>query len=400
MLAGKKILVGVTGGIAAYKAAILVRLLVKKGAEVKVIMTTSAHSFITPLTLSTLSKNPVYTELVKNAAGEWVNHVEFGLWADLFVVAPASANSIAKFANGICDNLLTAVYLSAKCPVFIAPAMDLDMYIHPATQANIKRLQSFGNHLIEATYGELASGLIGQGRLAEPEEIVEKVLSYFSVNQALKGKKALVTAGPTREAIDPVRFISNHSTGKMGYAIAEQLAAEGAEVVLVSGPVNMKLINPVIQLVTVESAEEMFNGAAASFDNADIVVLAAAVADYTPEKKSETKIKKKEDVFALAMTKTVDIAQELGKRKTKQVIVGFALETDNEQANAVGKLQRKNFDLIVLNSLKDTGAGFGHDTNRVTIINKNLQEKKFDLKSKFDVAKDIVAEIKAEISRR
>lgn len=397
MLEGKKILLGVTGSIAAYKAAILIRSLVKSGAEVKVVMTASASAFISPLTLSTLSNNPVQTGFVKNEVGEWVNHVDLGLWADLIVIAPASANTIAKFANGICDNLLSAVYLSARCPVFIAPAMDLDMYAHASTQQNLQKLMSFGNHMIEPNEGELASGLYGKGRLAEPEEIISIIENYFGYSQILKGKKVLVTAGPTREALDPVRFISNHSTGKMGYAIAEHLAALGAEVTLVSGPVQVKSVDKSIKLVMVESAQEMYEASELVFENTDIAVFSAAVADYTPAVKSATKIKKNDAEMSIALQKTVDIAAELGKLKKRQFTVGFALETDNEEQHALGKLERKNFDMIVLNSLRDEGAGFGHDTNKISILKSDGSRKEFGLKSKKAVAGDIVAEMIASI---
>ena len=391
MLAGKKILLGVTGSIAAYKSAVLTRLLVKSGAEVKVLMTTSAHDFITPLTLSTLSKNPVLADFVKNKSGEWNNHVELGLWADAMVIAPASANTMAKMANGICDNLLLAVYLSARCPVFFSPAMDLDMLQHPSTKDNIARLQSFGNRIIDATFGELASGLVGLGRMAEPEEIVRHLEQYFAGNARLSGKKVLVTAGPTHEAIDPVRFIGNHSSGKMGFAIAEALANEGASVNLVTGPTQQHTQHPLISVKAVTSAEEMYNVCTQLFPTTDITVLSAAVADYKPTVRADQKIKKKEDVLTLELTKTHDIAASLGKLKHNgQVIVGFALETEQENANALKKLESKNFDLIVLNSLNDKGAGFGHDTNKITIIDRKQQQKSFALKDKKEVARDIV----------
>jgi phosphopantothenoylcysteine decarboxylase / phosphopantothenate---cysteine ligase len=391
MLAGKKILLGVTGSIAAYKSAVLTRLLVKAGAEVKVLMTASAHDFITPLTLSTLSKNPVLTDFVKNRSGEWNNHVELGLWANAMVVAPASANTMAKMANGICDNLLLAVYLSARCPVFFSPAMDLDMLQHPSTKENIARLQSFGNRIIDPTFGELASGLVGLGRMAEPEEIVRHLEQHFSSSGRLSGKKVLVTAGPTHEAIDPVRFIGNHSSGKMGFAIAEALANEGASVNLVTGPTQQHTQHPLIYVKAVTSAEEMYNACTQLFPTTDITVLSAAVADYKPTVRADQKIKKKDDVLTLELTKTHDIAASLGKLKHNgQVIVGFALETEQENANALKKLESKNFDLIVLNSLNDPGAGFGHDTNKITIIDRKQQQKSFELKNKKEVAQDIV----------
>ena len=394
MLAGKKILLGVTASIAAYKSAVLIRLLIKEGASVKVIMTPSSQEFITPLTLATLSKNPVLTDFVKDNTCEWNNHVDLGLWADAFVIAPASANTIAKMANGLCDNLLLASYLSARCHVFLAPAMDLDMFQHGATQANLKKIQSFGNSIIQPTFGELASGLIGTGRMAEPEEIVKSLQTFFNNGQRLKGKKVLVTAGPTHEAIDPVRFIGNHSTGKMGFAIAEALANEGAEINLISGPTQQHTIHPLVNVQTVTSAEEMFNACNQYFATTDIAVLSAAVADYRPIVKASQKIKKKDEVLTLELTKTHDIAASLGKQKSNgQIIVGFALETEEEKANALKKLESKNFDLIVLNSLNDKGAGFGHDTNKVTIIDRQHQTHSFDLKTKKEVAHDIVEAI-------
>lgn len=391
MLAGKKIVLGVSGSIAAYKSAVLTRLLVKEGAEVRVIMSPAAHDFITPLTLSTLSKNPVLSEFVKDETGQWNNHVDLGLWADAYVIAPASANTIAKMAHGLCDNLLLAVYLSARCPVFFCPAMDLDMLQHPATKANIQKLTSFGNHLIEPGYGELASGLTGLGRMAEPEEIVNQLRSYFQSNQLLNGKKVLVTAGPTHEAIDPVRFIGNNSSGKMGFAIAEALANRGAQVNLVTGPTHQHTTHPRIDIKRVTSAEEMFNACTSLFPTSDITVLSAAVADYKPINKAEQKLKKKDENLILDLTRTHDIAASLGKLKHNgQIIVGFALETEQEQANALKKLESKNFDLIVLNSLNDNGAGFGHDTNKITIIDRSQKFKTFELKSKKEVAGDIV----------
>lgn len=393
MLQGKKILLGVSASIAAYKAAVLVRLLVKEGAEVKVIMTKSAGDFITPLTLATLSKNPVLTEFVKGQHGEWNNHVELGLWADVMVIAPASANTLAKMANGLCDNLLLATYLSARCPVMIAPAMDLDMLIHGSTKKNIATLTSFGNHFIEPGYGELASGLIGNGRMAEPEKIVAELKTHFSGGK-LKGKKALVTAGPTYEAIDPVRFIGNHSSGKMGFAIAESLANEGAEVTLVSGPTHQSMHNASIKLIAVTAAQEMYEACAALFTTQDITVLSAAVADYKPLVQADQKIKKKEGGLTIELTQTVDIAATLGKqKKNSQLLIGFALETEHEKSNALKKLESKNFDMIVLNSLNDKGAGFGHDTNKITIINRKHEEQHFDLKDKKAVANDIVKAI-------
>lgn len=393
MLQGKKIVLGITGSIAAYKSAVLTRLLVKAGAEVKVVMTDSAKTFITPLTLSTLSKNPALSEFIKDESGQWNNHVDFGLWADAMIIAPASANTIAKMASGRCDNLLMAVYLSARCPVFLAPAMDLDMLQHDTTKENLKKIASFGNRILDPAFGELASGLVGTGRMAEPEEIVAEVEEFFSNSNALKGKNVLVTAGPTYEAIDPVRFIGNHSTGKMGYAIAERLANLGAHVTLVSGPTAMHTSNPQVSVKKVMSAEEMYEACVAVFPQTDIAVLAAAVADYRPTVKADQKIKKKDENLTIELTKTRDIAASLGKLKQKQVVVGFALETEHEQDNALKKLESKNFDLIVLNSLNDAGAGFGHDTNKITMIDRNGSVKKFDLKSKKEVARDIVSAI-------
>lgn len=393
MLQGKKFLLGVTGSIAAYKMANFIRLLVKQEAEVKVIMTPAAMDFITPLTLSTLSKNPVLSQFQKSETGEWNNHVELGLWADAFVIAPASANTLARMANGLCDNLLLATYLSARCPVFFAPAMDLDMLQHPATQKNIATLIQSGHHLIESGVGELASGLSGPGRMAEPEEIVTVLENFFSGKKKLSGKKALVTAGPTYEALDPVRFIGNHSSGKMGFAIAEALAQQGAQVDLVVGPTHQHTNQPGITIHPVTSAEEMYQACRQIFPGTDVAVLSAAVADYKPVVRAEQKIKKTEGNLMLELTKTRDIAAELGKlKKNGQVMVGFALETENEKTNAAGKLNAKNFDLIVLNSLNDAGAGFGHDTNKIEIISRN-GSKEFPLKTKKEVANDIVAAI-------
>ena len=394
MLQGKKIILGVSGSIAAYKSAILIRLLVKEGAEVKVVMTPASHDFVTPLTLSTLSKNPVLTNFVKDDSGLWNNHVELGLWADAMLVAPASANTISKMANGLCDNLLTAVYLSARCPVLFAPAMDLDMLQHPSIIANIQTLTSYGNHHIKSSYGELASGLVGNGRMAEPEEILTYISDYFATTTKLKGKKALVTAGPTYEAIDPVRFIGNNSSGKMGFAIAESLANSGADVHLISGPTSQSIEHPKIHLEKVVSAEEMYKACKLQFPSSDITVLSAAVADYKPLQVADQKIKKGEGNMVLELTKTHDIALELGKlKKNGQLIVGFALETENEKANAVKKIDAKNFDLIVLNSLNDVGAGFGHDTNKISIIDRKNGVKEFNLKTKKEVARDIVKAI-------
>ena len=400
VLHGKKIIVGVCGSIAAYKSALLVRLLVKSGAEVQVIMTASAIDFISPLTLATLSKKPALHEYVKNEAGEWNNHVALGLWADAMVIAPASANTIAKFSNGLCDNLLSAVYLSARCPVFVAPAMDLDMYGHGSTQHNLQKLQSYGNHLIDARRGELASGLEGQGRLAEPEEIAEVLAAHFQKDfPLLKGKKVLITAGPTYEALDPVRFIGNHSSGKMGFALAEAAAAQGAEVTLVAGPVHFDLRHPGIKRINVRSAEEMFQSCSLVFKEQDVVIFAAAVADYKPATVSGQKIKKKEAGMNLELTKTIDIAGTLGKeKKDGQLLVGFALETENEELNAEAKLRKKNFDLIVLNSLNDPGAGFGHDTNKVIIFDRECGREEYPLQSKKQVAYSILEKISRRLN--
>ena len=391
MLSGKRILVGVSGSIAAYKTPALVRLLVKAGAEVKVIMTPAAADFVAPLALSTVSKNEVLTGFVIPGTTTWHNHVDLGIWADLFVLAPASANTLAKMANGLCDNLLLAVYLSARCPVFFAPAMDLDMLQHPSTKANIQKLKTYGNRLIEPAFGELASGLIGNGRMAEPEAIVSQLTAFLAEGQPLSGKSALVTAGPTHEALDPVRFIGNNSSGKMGFAIAEELAARGATVTLVSGPTHLTVDHPRINLIRVTAAEEMFQACMAVFATADVTVLSAAVADFRPATQATQKIKKGDADPTIALVKTRDIAAELGKlKKPGQVVVGFALETENEAANATKKIITKNFDLIVLNSLNDRGAGFGHDTNKVTLIDRSQHVTEFNLKSKKEVARDIV----------
>ncbi len=384
-------MIGVCGSIAAYKTAFLIRLLKKQHADVRVVMTPSASGFIAPLTLSTLSKNPALSQFIANDEGEWNNHVELGLWADVFIIAPASANTIAKMANGICDNLLLAVYLSARCPVYVAPAMDLDMYQHSSTQTNMRLLQESGVKMIDAEFGELASGLTGTGRMAEPENIVNLVNDFFSSDRPLQGKNALVTAGPTYEQIDPVRFIGNHSSGKMGVAIANQLMAYGADVKLILGPVNDIFELEGLCVSKVTSADEMYALAKEQFAGADITVLAAAVADYKPRVMADSKIKKNKDNMTLELTKTPDIAASLGKIKSKdQIIAGFALETDNEIENARKKLHSKNFDMIVLNSLKDPGAGFGYDTNKISIIDRDNNTRDYELKSKIGVAKDIV----------
>ncbi|MBB1644702.1 bifunctional phosphopantothenoylcysteine decarboxylase/phosphopantothenate--cysteine ligase CoaBC [Sphingobacterium sp. UME9] len=388
-LAGKNIVIAVCGSIAAYKIAFLIRLLVKADAQVNVVMSKEATAFITPLTLSTLSKNPVLIDYYQPNTGEWNNHVEIALNADYILVAPATANTLAKMANGFCDNLLTAVYLSAKCPVLFAPAMDLDMWKHPSTQFNINKLNSYGNILIPPGKGELASGLVGEGRLAEPEEIMDFLVKFSERGLPLAGKKALVSAGPTYEAIDPVRFIGNHSSGKMGYAIATQLEELGADVTLVSGPSALKLPKGV-DTISVTSAAEMLHACEEHFEAADIVVMSAAVADYTPVEVASQKIKKKENEFSIELKKTVDILATLGaKKKENQLLVGFALETNNELENAKDKLIRKNLDFIVLNSMQDKGAGFATDTNKVTIIDRAGNTREFSLKSKEEVAKDI-----------
>lgn len=394
MLKDKNILIGVCGSIAAYKSAELVRLFVKAGANVKVIMTPDATHFISPLTLSTLSKNTVFVNYFDAETGEWHNHVEFGLWASLIIIAPATANSIAKMANGFCDNLLSAVYLSAKCPVYFAPAMDLDMWKHPSTAQNVQKLLSYGNILIHPTHGELASGLIGEGRLAEPQDIFNFIKQDIIGNLILKGKKVLITAGPTQEQIDPVRFISNHSSGKMGYALANECANLGAEVTLVTGPTTLKIQHPNIVKVDVISASEMYQEVHLHFNNTDICIMCAAVADYTLKEVSELKIKKSTQEFTLELVKTQDILESLGKiKRANQLLVGFALETNDEESNAIKKLHQKNLDLIILNSLNDEGAGFKTDTNKITIIDKNLNKISFSLKPKIDVAKDICSKI-------
>ncbi len=397
-MVGKKIILAVTGSIAAYKAAHLVRLLVKNGAEVQVLMTPAATEFITPLTLSTLSKKPVFTQVISEQ--EWNSHVELGLWADAMVIAPTTANSLAKLANGICDNIVSEVYLSARCPVFLAPAMDLDMWKHPSTQGNVQRLKSYGNHFLPVGYGELASGLVGEGRMAEPEEIVAFLTIFFQKTQVFLGKKVLITAGPTYEAIDPVRFIGNRSSGKMGVAIAKQFAERGAEVTLVLGPSKLNPKHPNITTVKVESAQQMYEASVAHFENTDIAVLSAAVADYRPANVAEQKIKKKGEGMTIELEKTPDIAASLGKMKRKgQFIVGFALETNDELKNASEKLVKKNFDFIVLNSLQDAGAGFNFDTNKITILHRDNKRKDFELKTKAEVAEDIVDEVLAVLSK-
>lgn len=388
MLKGKKILLGITGSIAAYKSVLLVRLLVKAGAEVKVIMTDHAKDFVSPLTFATLSKNKVLSELFE--ADSWANHVMLARCADAILVTPASCNTLAKMANGVCDNLLLAVYLSSKSPVIIAPAMDEDMWLHPSTKKNIEKLAQFGNLFLPVNTGELASGLTGEGRMAEPEEIIKYLENFFKRKHDLAGKKALVTAGPTHEAIDPVRFISNHSSGKMGIALANELAKRGAQVQLILGPSNIKPDDQ-IEVKNVVSADEMYKECMKNFQTYDIVIMAAAVADYSPIKVSTQKIKKKSEEFSLELKKTKDILLEAGKRKNShQLLIGFALETNNEKENALKKLAQKNADFIILNSTNDEGAGFGLDTNRITIFDKNKKEYKFPVKPKKEVAEDIV----------
>lgn len=393
VLRGRRIVLGVTGSIAAYKSCMIVRLLVKAGAEVQVVMTPAAKEFVSPLTFSTLTKKAVVSEFFDRRDGSWHSHVALGLWADAMLVAPATASTIAKFANGVADNMLTTTYLSMRCPVFLAPAMDVDMYNHPATQANLHTLAKYGNHIIAPRAGELASGLDGKGRMEEPERIVDALVSYFSKSMDLAGRKILVTAGPTYEKIDPVRFIGNYSSGKMGYSLAEECATRGAEVVLVSGPVAISLENPNIRIVHVESAEEMFNIATKEFADCDDAILCAAVADFTPCSTADSKIKRGNDGMTIELKPTKDIAASLGRlKKPGQHIVGFALETDNERANALQKLEKKNLDFIVLNSLKDKGAGFAVDTNKVSIISRT-STKDFPLKSKKAVASDIIDEL-------
>lgn len=394
------ILVGITGGIAAYKAAIIIRLFVKEGYSVRAVMTPFAKNFITPLTVATLSKNPVFSEFYNPENGDWNSHVDLGLWADAFVIAPATANTIAKMANGIADNLLLTTYLSARCPVFFAPTMDLDMFKHPATQTNINTLLQRGNIIIDAERGELASGLEGKGRMAEPETIFSLVDEFLNKDKDFSDKKILVSSGPTYEHIDPVRFIGNYSSGKMGFAIAEELANRGAEVHLVTGPVKLSLKNKNIKRYDVVSANEMLQKCMNIFPDCDVAILAAAVADYAPKNVSDTKIKKSEDTMTLELKKNPDIAKKLGQIKTKkQILVGFALETDNELENAIQKLKKKNFDFIVLNSLKDKGAGFNTDTNKVKFVHKDGSVKSFELKHKSLVAKDIAEEIKILFSK-
>ena len=392
MLKGKHIILGITGSIAAYKAAYIIRGLVKKGAEVQVVITPSGKEFITPLTLATLSSHPVISEFFSNRDGTWNSHVDLGLWADVMLIAPATASTIGKMANGIADNMLVTTYLSCKAPVFVAPAMDLDMFAHPTTQQNLDRLRSFGNRIIEPASGELASHLVGKGRMEEPDKIIEALEEFFSEQQELKGKKIVITAGPTYEKIDPVRFIGNYSSGKMGYALAEACANRGAEVILVSGPVSLSTHHPSIKRIDVESADEMYEATVHAFQEANAAILCAAVADYRPENKAEQKIKReKDEELLLRLVANKDIAAALGSmKKDGQVLVGFALETQNGVQHATGKLERKNLDFIVLNSLSDTGAGFRCDTNKVSILERNGLITEYALKSKTEVAGDIV----------
>lgn len=392
MLKGKHIILGITGGIAAYKAVSLLRLFVKAGADVQVVITPAGKEFITPVTLSALSGHPVISEFFTANTGSWNSHVDLGLWADAVVIAPATASTIAKMANGVADNMLVTTYLSAKAPVFIAPAMDLDMFAHPSTQHNLELLRSYGNHIIEPASGELASHLIGKGRMEEPEQIFKVVAEFLTHRKDLEGKKVMITAGPTYEKIDPVRFIGNYSSGKMGYALAEECAERGADVLLISGPVSIKAHHPSIKVVAVESAQQMHDAALSAFPDSDAAIMCAAVADYAPVVVAEKKIKReKDEIPVIELKKNPDIAAALGRiKKPGQMLVGFALETDNEMANAQSKLERKNLDMIVLNSLADKQAGFGVDTNKVTIIEKDGRVHSYEVKPKKEVAADIV----------
>lgn len=392
ILKDKNILLGITAGIAAYKSANLVRLFIKAGANVKVVMTPASKEFVTPLTLSTLSKNPVYSSFIDEEDDNqiWNNHVDLGLWSDIFVIAPATANTMAKMANGVCDNILLATYLSAKCPIYFAPAMDLDMYKHNSTKASFEKLTSYGNKLIPAGTGELASGLVGEGRMAEPEDIISYIENDILDQLPLRGKRVLITAGPTYEAIDPVRFIGNHSSGKMGFEIAKAASNLGAEVILVSGPTHQKITNHLVTVKPVTTAEDMYTEVHKHFNTSDIAILSAAVADYRPKNVADQKIKKKESTFTIELEKTKDILKSLGEIKKEQFLVGFALETNNELEHAKGKLTSKNLDLIVLNSLQDKGAGFGVSTNKVTFITSSNDVIENELKSKADVAQDLM----------
>ena len=392
-LQGKRIVLGITGSIAAYKTAVLIRLLIKKGAEVQVVITPAGKEFITPITLSALTSKPVISEFFAQRDGSWHSHVALGQWADAMLIAPATASTIGKMAHGVADNMLITTYLSMKAPVFVAPAMDLDMFAHPSTAANLNTLRSYGNYIIEPTEGELASHLVGKGRMEEPENIAEYLERYFSKSKELVGKKVVITAGPTYEKIDPVRFIGNYSSGKMGFALAEECAARGAEVTLVAGPVQLQTNHPNIRRINVESCAEMYAATTEAFKEAHAAILCAAVADFTPENTSDTKIKREADDLVLQLKPTQDIAAALGRMKQPhQCLVGFALETNDEVAHAQDKLQRKNLDFIVLNSLRDAGAGFRHDTNKITIIS-TTESKEYPLKTKSEVAKDIVDEL-------
>ena len=396
-LHAKKVILGISGSIAAYKTPLLVRALVKAGAEVQVVMTSSSKSFVAPLSLSTVSNRAVYSEFVESEEELWNNHVDLGLWADLMLIAPASANTLSKMAQATCDNLLLAVYLSAKCPVYFAPAMDLDMHEHPATQDAIQRLISRNNIHIPAQEGDLASGLQGVGRMQEPDQIVDFLEHDLSSKMPFLGVKTLVTAGPTHEPLDPVRYIGNYSSGKMGYAIANEAASLGSEVILVSGPADDLAIHPGVTLVQTKTADEMHTACLRHFSNCDILVMAAAVADYKPKHKAEDKIKKEDEISSVELVKTVDILESLGKKKTNQILVGFALETDNELSNAKEKIKKKNLDAIILNSLADKGAGFQHSTNKITFIPAIGQHTTYPLKDKSEVAVDILAQIKTMI---
>ncbi len=397
MIKGKKIVLGITGSIAAYKAAILIRALIKRGAEVQVVITPAGKEFITPITLSALTSKPVISEFFAQRDGTWNSHVDLGLWADAMVIAPATASTIGKMANGIADNMLITTYLSMKAPVFVAPAMDLDMFAHPSTQRNLDTLRSYGNRIIEPGKGELASHLVGKGRMEEPEKIVEVLEAFFASQQDLAGKKVMITAGPTYEKIDPVRFIGNYSSGKMGFALAEECARRGAEVALVAGPVTLQTTHPNIRRIDVESAAEMYEAARREYADAHAGILCAAVADFTPETRAEQKIKREKDDLVLSLKPTQDIAASLGKeKKDGQKLVGFALETNNEEQHAQGKLERKNFDFIVLNSLNDQGAGFRCDTNKITIIDREGATP-YPLKSKQEVAADIIDRLNEEL---
>ena len=398
MLKGKKIILGITGSIAAYKACYIIRGLIKQGAEVQVVITPAGKEFITPITLSALTSKPVISEFFAQRDGTWNSHVDLGLWADAMLIAPATASTIGKMANGIADNMLITTYLSAKAPVFIAPAMDLDMYAHPSTQKNLDILRSYGNRIIEPATGELASHLVGKGRMEEPENIIRVLDEFFSASAELQGRKIMITAGPTYEKIDPVRFIGNYSSGKMGIALAEELAERGAEVLLICGPVNLKTNHPAIHRVDVESASQMCEVAVREFPGCDLAILSAAVADFTPKEKADHKIKRGKDDLLLELLPTKDIAAELGRIKTaSQLLVGFALETNDEEVNALSKMQRKNLDMIVLNSLNDKGAGFSVDTNKVTILDKAGDKTVYELKTKVEVAKDIVDQIASRL---